>query len=124
MPSLLRATDLAGAEKESLEQTERVRWRRYDSLADPSKATELVQVRMGTFIDPEFQMPQEASFESQEQGSLACGFFMLTWMEQELRLQRGVWLRTCPVLMKHGETAEGLEPLKKEQTSEQRASSS
>ena len=72
----------------------RLSWRRYDSLAEPSEATELAQVRMGTFMDPEFQMAQKAIFEPQEQGSLACGFFVLTWMEKEHRLQRGEGLRT------------------------------
>ena len=82
------------AEKESLGQTEKFRWRMYGSLAEPSEATELAQVRMGTFMDPEFQMPQKANFEFQEQGSLACGFFVLTCMEQKLMFQRGEWLRT------------------------------
>ena len=48
----------------------------------------------GTFMDFEFRMPQKANFESQEQGCLACGLFVLSWMEQELRFQRGEWLRT------------------------------
>ena len=90
-PSLLPTTGLCWWLRKK--QTEKFSWRRYD-LAEPSEATELAQLRMGTFMDPDFQMPEQANFELQEQGSLACGFFVLAWIEQELRLQRGDWLRT------------------------------
>ena len=41
----------------------------------------------------EFTLPRRTNSVYQKQGILDCGFFVLGWMEEELRASRGEWLR-------------------------------
>ena len=87
------------AQRESLDQTEGFQWRLYDSLQQPIQACTLAQVRIGSLLDPQFSLPKKTNSAVQPQGSLLCGFYVLAWMEQEVRQARGEWLRVWPGLL-------------------------
>ena len=74
------------AEKESLEQNSGFAWK-------VMKASAEAETMVGSLVDPEFTLPQRTNSVYQKQGSLDCGFFVLGWMEEELRVSRGEWLR-------------------------------
>ena len=80
-------------------ESEGFQWRLYDSLQEPIEACTLAQVRIGSLLDPQFSLPKKTNSAVQPQGSLFCGFYVLAWMEQEVRQARGEWLRVWPGLL-------------------------
>ena len=73
---------------------QRLLWGRYDSLTKAVQEAIPFQ-RVGKRIDPQFQLPQKASSAFQPVGSNACGFYVLSFMEMEIRpFRTRVALRT------------------------------
>ncbi len=80
-------------QKESLEQTSGFTWRLYDSLSVPMKAQQEAQILLGSLLDSAFTLPDRANSAVQPEGSNLCGWYCLSYAEQEARLMRKEWLR-------------------------------
>ena len=68
-------------------------WRLYDSLSVPMKAQQESQILLGSLLDSEFVLPERANSAVQPEGSNLCGWYCLSYAEQEVRLLRKEWLR-------------------------------
>ena len=79
--------------KESAEQALGFTWRLYDSLSVPMKAQQEAQILLGSLLDSEFVLPERANSAVQPEGSNLCGWYCLSYAEQEVRLLRKEWLR-------------------------------
>ena len=81
------------AEKETAEQEKGFRWRLYDSLESLSEGMTLAITLLGTLMDSEFKLPEKrCNSVVQAFGLNECGFYTLSFIEQEVRLARGEWL--------------------------------
>ena len=79
--------------KESAEQASGFTWKLYDSLSVPMKAQQEAQILLGSLLDSEFVLPERANSAVQPEGSNLCGWYCLSYAEQEVRLLRKEWLR-------------------------------
>ena len=57
------------------------------------KAQQEAQILLGSLLDSEFVLPERANSAVQPQGSNLCGWYCLSYAEQEVRLLRKEWLR-------------------------------
>ena len=73
-----------------------IRWRRYDSLSKEHEESHEAQKKLGTLIDPEFKLPPLSNSAKQPVSSNACGFYVLHYMELELKLFLGEWPEHWP----------------------------
>ena len=81
------------AEKETAEQEKNFTWRFYDSLENLSEGMTMALMLIGSLVDPEFKLPEKrCNSVVQAFGLNECGFYTLSFVEQELRLARGEWL--------------------------------
>ena len=81
-------------EKATEEQTEAFTWTLFDSLAEPLESCTEAQLLIGSLADPKYEQPKlRANSAEQPKGSLACGFYTLGWLEQQVRLRRGEALK-------------------------------
>ena len=81
------------AEKDTAEQEKSFTWRFYDSLENLSEGMTMALMLIGSLVDPEFKLPEKrCNSVIQAFGLNECGFYTLSFIEQELRLARGEWL--------------------------------
>ena len=80
------------AEKDTAEQEKSFTWRFYDSLENLSEGMTMALMLIGSLVDPEFKLPEKrCNSVIQAFGLNECGFYTLSFIEQELRLARGEW---------------------------------
>ena len=75
------------AEKDTAEQEKSFTWRFYDSLENVSEGMTMALMLIGSLVDPEFKLPEKrCNSVIQAFGLNECGFYTLSFIEQELRL--------------------------------------
>ena len=78
------------AEKDTAEQEKSFTWRLLENL---SEGMTMALMLIGSLVDPEFKLPEKrCNSVIQAFGLNECGFYTLSFIEQELRLARGEWL--------------------------------
>ena len=88
-----REEALRQAAKDTAEQEKSFTWRFYDSLENLSEGMTMALMLIGSLVDPEFKLPEKrCNSVVQAFGLNECGFYTLSFIEQELRLVRGEWL--------------------------------
>ena len=73
-----------------------ISWRRYDSLSKEHEESHPQQIYMGELLDPHFSLPPLRNIAKQPVKSNACGWYLLHYLEQEVRLFRGEWPSVWP----------------------------
>ena len=78
--------------------TQKLQWRRYDTLSVEHAGSHAAQEFIGKVLDPDFVLPPLTNVATQPVGSNACGAYLLHYLELELRVFRGELPSVWPAL--------------------------